>query len=451
MTIDEPGRIKHLLRRAAFGCRPSEWARWSALGSEGTLNALVDYEAIPNTLSTLPVDSLGALVAPQDTDSLKRYWIYRFCETTRPLEEVMTLFWHGHFATSDYKVQNPNTEWRQNMMLRKHAMGNFRDLIGAIAVDPAMLVWLDGNNSKKTAPNENFARELMELFTMGVDGGYTEKDVKAGAKCYTGWSYDDDKSKVNYHPKDHDDTVKLYLGQSGNWDTEQALDIVVRQPSMPKFISRKLFEFFVHDNPPEDEIDRLAARFTETNLSIRELVRAVLTSPQFYSDEAMYSRVKTPVQYAVSIVKTLDIPYRWLNDMQSYTDRMGQKLFDPPNVKGWKMGRNWINTDTMTARLNYATHAVDSLRYRGLMKDHVTAAFNAMGRNADVIFSNAEDAVLAVWEWLLPSVKIPDQTYSALVAYMLAGAPKTPTKNYFWDRSSGLVELVLTCPQFQYA
>jgi uncharacterized protein (DUF1800 family) len=363
----------------------------------------------------------------------------------------MTLFWHGHFATSDYKVQNPNTEYRQNVMLRKHAMGSFRELIGEIAVDPAMLVWLDGNNSKKAAHNENFSRELMELFTMGVNGGYTEEDVKAGAKCYTGWSYNDDRSQVNYHPKDHDDTVKTYLGQTGDFDTEHALDIVVKQPATAQFISHKLFEFFIHDNPPAQEVDRLAARFTETNLSIRELVRAVLTSPHFYSDEALYSRVKTPVQYAISIVKTLDIPYRWLNDMQNYTDTMGQKLYDPPNVKGWKMGQSWINTQTMTARLNYATHAVDSLRYRGLMKDHVTAAFKAMGRNADTIYSSAEDAVLTTWEWILPSVKLPDDTYALLVGYMNAGAPKNPTKDHFWNRAPGLVELVLTCPQYQYA
>jgi uncharacterized protein (DUF1800 family) len=447
----ETFRIQHLLRRTACGFRPGEWRQWADLGQEGALKRLVDYDDIPQTIEPLPTDVLGNLVAANDVDSLKRYWLLRFCETSRPLEETMTLFWHGHFATSDYKVQNASIEWKQNELFRKHAMGNFRELIGEMAVDPAMLIWLDGNNSKKKAPNENFSRELMELFTMGVDGGYTEHDVKEGAKAYTGWSYDDDRNQVSFHPKDFNAQNKIYLGQEGNFGMDQALNIVARHPSTARFISKKLFEFFVHDDPPPEELERLSAIYFKTHYSIRELVRGVLSSPRFYSGEALYSRIKSPVQFATMMTKTLNLTYKWVGDIQNYTDSMGQQLLNPPNVKGWKQGRNWINTNTITARLNFATHAVDQLRYRGLARGHITSALTYMDHDADKAFSSPETAVSAIWAWLMPSAIMPDETRTHLVAYMKAGAPKDAKKEFYWDRAAGLVELVFTCPEYQLA
>jgi uncharacterized protein (DUF1800 family) len=451
MITGEAARIKHILRRAAFGCRSGEWAHWASLGAKGTVNALVDYNSTAVKIPDLATDSLGGLVAPNDTDSLKRYWLYRFCETTRPLEEVMTLFWHDHFATSDYKVQNPSLEYRQNQLLRKYAMADFREILGKIAIDPAMLIWLDGNNSTKKAPNENFSRELLELFTMGVDGGYTEHDVKEGAKSFTGWSYDYDRYKVNFNPKNYNELPKQYLGQSGNFSLDQSLDIVAAHPSTARFISKKLFEFFVHDNPPAEELDRLSRVYFENRYSIRELVRAVLNSPHMFSDEATYSRVKSPVQYCVMMVKTLDVPYSWINDMQGYADNMGQQLFNPPNVKGWKTGRNWINTNTMTARLNFAKHAVDQWRYRNLAKDRVTAGLAMSHLNADHSFKTAESAIDDVWDWLLPSIKMAPDTRQVLKDFMHEGSPKKPNPDFYWGRAAGLVELILTCPEYQLA
>jgi len=451
MIVGEAARIKHLLRRTAFGYRTADWKHWSDLGEKGALKALVDYDSIPTHIPELTTDSYGGLVAPNDTDSLKRYWLYRFAETPRPLEETMTLFWHGHFATSDYKVQNPSMEWRQNRLFRKHAMGSFRDMIGAVATDPAMLVWLDGNNSTKKAPNENFSRELLELFSMGVDGGYSETDVKEGAKCFTGWSYDDDRSKLTFHPDRYNGDSKNYLGSKGELDMEQVLNIVAAHPSTAKFLSKKLFEFFVHDNPPPEELDRLCAVYFKSKYNIRELVRAILTSPHFYSQEALYSRVKMPVQYTVMAVKTLDIPYKWISDMQSYADNMGQELFNPPNVKGWKMGNSWINTNTLTSRLNFATHVVDQLRYRGLVKDTVKAGLASNGLNADAVFSKPYMAVEEVWNWLIPSAPIPDDTRKFIEAYMRSNEPKNPDLNFYWNRAPGLVELIMTCPEYQLA
>ncbi len=451
MITGEAARIKHLLRRAAFGCRSHEWGHWSALGEKGALNELIDYESIPVKLPDLATDSMGGLVAPNDTDSLKRYWLYRFCETTRPLEEVMTLFWHGHFATSDYKVQNPSIEYRQNQLFRKHAMGSFRQMLGEIAVDPAMLIWLDGNNSTKKAPNENFSRELLELFTMGVDGGYTEHDVKEGAKAYTGWSYDNDRYKIKNNANNYNDESKQYLGKSGDFNLEQALDIVAAHPSTADFISTKLFEFFVNDNPPKEEVDRLSKIYFASRYSIRELVRGVLTSPHFYADDSLYSRVKSPVQFTVMMVKTLDVPYSWIGDMQNYTDNMGQQLFNPPNVKGWKPGQNWINTNTMTARLNFSKHAVDQLRYRQLVKEKVTAGLAISHTNATDSFKTAETAIDDVWDWLLPSIKMAPDTRQMLKDYMHTNAPKKLNPNFYWDRAPGLVELILTCPEYQLA
>ncbi|MDR3689262.1 MAG: DUF1800 domain-containing protein [Fimbriimonas sp.] len=451
MITGESARIKHLLRRAAFGYRSSDWARYASLGEAGVLKTLVDYDSIPMKITDLPLDDMGGLVAPNDVDSLKRYWLFRFCQSSRPLEEVMTMFWHHHFATSDYKVQNPSIEYRQNQLLRKHAMGSFRDLLGVIAIDPAMLIWLDGNNSTKKAPNENFSRELLELFTMGIDGGYTEHDVKEGAKSFTGWSYDSDRFQVKFNDKNFNDTPKEYLGQKGDFNLGTTLDIVARHPSTPRFVTKKLFEFFVHDNPPPEEIDRLCKVYYDTRYSIRELVRAILTSPHFYSDEALYSQIKWPVQYTVMLVKTLDVPYTWIQDMQSYADNMGQQLYNPPNVKGWKTGRNWINTNTMTARLNFAKHAVDQLRYRQLVKQRVTDGLAMAHLKADASFRTAETAIEDVWEWLLPSMPLTPDTRQMLKDYMHTGAPKKPTESYYWDRAHGLVELILTCPEYQLA
>lgn len=451
MIAGETARLKHLLRRTAFGYRTSEWEHWAGLGEHKALQTLVDYDAIPQNVPDLATDSYGGLVAPNDTDSLKRYWLYRFSVSHRPLEETMTLFWHGHFATSDYKVQNPNMEWRQNKLLRKHAMGNFRELLGEIATDPAMLVWLDGNDSSKKAPNENFSRELMELFALGVDGGYTEQDVKQGAKCYTGWSYNEDRNQLTFHGDRFNDEDKHYLAKSGDFDMSTALDIVAAHPATGPFICKKLFEFFVYDDPPADELKRLAGIYYKSNYKIREIVRAILTSPHFYSEKALYSRVKTPVQYTVMMVKTLDIPNKWINDMQNFCDSMGQRLFDPPNVKGWKMGRTWINTNSMTARLNFGTHAVNQLRYRGMVKQTVSDALALDRIDPDHAFGVPDEAVEAVWNWLLPSMPLKDDTRRLLVEYMLADGPKNPDSNYFWNRASGLVELVMTCPEYEMA
>jgi uncharacterized protein (DUF1800 family) len=286
---------------------------------------------------------------------------------------------------------------------------------------------------------------------MGIDGGYTEHDVKEGAKAYTGWTYNGDRSEVSFRPKDFNDGPKQYLGHEGSFDMDKALDIVAAHPSTGKFISKKLFEFFAFDDPPPEEVTRLSAIYFGTHYSIREVVRGILTSPLFYSEKALYSRVKSPVQYAVMMCKTLDLPYQWINDMQNFTENMGQQLLNPPNVKGWKPGRNWINTNTMTARLNFATHAVDQLRYRGLVRGHVTTALTTYDRDADKAFSDPLTAVEAIWNWLLPDTILSEQNQSTLVAYMKATQPKNPTKDHYWNRAAGLVELVMTCPEYQLA
>jgi uncharacterized protein (DUF1800 family) len=412
---------------------------------------LVDYESLPQTVAPLPSDDYGNIVSGGYREALQQYWLFRICETARPLEETMTLFWHGHFATSDYKVQNDNMMWRQNETLRKHAMGSFRDLLGVIAIDPAMLVWLDGNGSKKNAPNENFSREVLELFPMGVDGGYSEVDIKQGAKSFTGWSYDDDANKINFAPRNWDPADKHYLGTVGPWDLDQTLDIIAKHPSTARFISKKLFEFFVFDNPPKEELDRLSAVYFKTHYSIRELVRAVLTSPHFYSDQALYSRVKSPVQFAVSTVKLLDLPNKWISNLNDHTNRMGQELLNPPNVKGWRGGESWMNTNTIVARMNFATDAVNAIRYRGLMRNRITDAFQAHGWDPEKAFGDPDTAVQAIWDWMLPSTTLSEPTRRSLVAYLKTGAPKQPNADYYWERAFGLVNLLITSPEFQNA
>ena len=203
-------QLSHLLRRAGFGARPAEWTEYAKMGIPAATDRLLNPERVPDTLAPLLAGIQGDYVDFDDINSLRKWWMYRMSHTPRPLEEKMTLFWHGHFATANYKVDNPRWMWMQNETFRTHALGNFKTMLQAVSRDPAMLVWLDGAENRKGRPNENYGRELMELFTLGVGGGYTEQDVKEAARAFTGWRYDRDKSVFVFDPDRHDDGVKTF-------------------------------------------------------------------------------------------------------------------------------------------------------------------------------------------------------------------------------------------------
>jgi len=351
--ISSDWQIPHLLRRAGFGASPSDLDDFRNLGVSGSLDQLINYENTydPN-LSDTPDITMTFTLKParSDMSALIWWWINRMVMTSRPLEEKMTLFWHNHFATAIYKVRSPFLMFQQNQLLRSRAMGKFEELLMGITEDPAMLLWLDGATNRKGVANENYGREVMEVFTIGR-GNYTEDDVKAAARAFTGYTLNKDGNAV-FKPRLHDDGSKTFLGQTGNFDPQDIVHILANHPATARNLSTQLFQFFAFDNPTSDIIDRLSNIYMGSGGDIKAVVREILTSPEFMSQQAYLSGVKSPVEYVVSALRSLDaavtpnVAIRTLNNM-------GQLPFDPPSVFGWPSGIAWINTSTMLERYNF--------------------------------------------------------------------------------------------------
>src|SRR5262245_23489602 len=298
-------KVGHLYRRAAFGANWSELEAGVKNGPDAAIDLLLkagpDQDNLDDMTATLARSIANANADKQAT----AWWLYRMLYTTNPLREKLTLFWHNHFATSNAKVQNVGYMLGQYELMRRHALGNFRVLLQEISKDPAMLIWLDTNVSKKGMPNENYARELMELFSLGI-GNYTEKDIREAAKAFTGWSIQD--RKAVYNAGQHDDGDKTVLGKSGKFKGDDIVNICLEQKSAPYFITAKLFRFLVSDSvPPTAElIAPLATRFRKTDYDFGDLVSTVLRSNLFFSPLVYRTRVKAPVDFALGIVRGLE-------------------------------------------------------------------------------------------------------------------------------------------------
>ncbi len=352
----------HLLRRVGVG------------GTDAEIDALVGLTrgAAVNRVLRAALDA-PTPARPQWIDDREWYrqmtatgwWMDRLMHSPAPLQEKMTLFWHGHFATEQQKVYEMDLMMDQNMLFRTEGLGNFRDLVQAVSVQPAMLIYLDNETNEKGAEQENFARELMELFTLGV-GNYTEGDVISMAKAWTGyntvgyvkingtWTY---VSDYVFKPELHDNSNKTLFGITRNWSGPAAIDEICygsKAVQCSRFIARKLWRFFAHNSPSAALVDSLAATFRAENLNIAELVRAILTHPEFWGDESRFALVKSPVEYVGSLVKRTGVPV----EGQQYhylMSGMGQVLFEPPNVAGWKNNGYWLSTATAWGRARFAT------------------------------------------------------------------------------------------------
>ncbi|WP_165423719.1 DUF1800 domain-containing protein [Ktedonosporobacter rubrisoli] len=348
-------QIGHLLRRAGFGALPEDLATYGPLGFNGAVDRLLNYQqvsddAMENRLKALNLD----LNKPIDQ---QRWWLLRMAWTQRPLLEKMTLFWHGVLTSSYRKVGGPKAYMRmivQNQFFREHAFDTFDNILLGITSDPAMLVYLDLTKSRKHAPNENYARELMELFTLGL-GHYTQQDVTAGAASLTGWHVVGSTTSSHYVAADHNTQMKQYLGHTGNLDYKDVVHILANHPAASWFICRKLFTFFAYENPSETDLQPLVDTYTKSNHNIGAVMRALLLSPQFSSPKAYHSRIKSPTEFVVGTYRALGRPGDG-NELGRMTAGMGQTLFDPPNVAGWpgdKISSLWLNSGTWLARLNY--------------------------------------------------------------------------------------------------
>ncbi len=354
----------HLYRRAAFGANFDELRLAEKRGLQTTLDLLLQGE--PDCDDLLPsLLTAGQFTVEVDRPAdLRGWWLYCMLHSGHPLREKLTLFWHNHFATSIAKVNSAREMFNQNKLLRQHALGKFGPFLLAISKDAAMLHWLDSNSNIKGKPNENYAREIMELFSLGV-GHYTEKDIREAARAFTGWHTDSDGYGFEFNPRLHDDGVKTVLGQTGNWNGDDVVRILLQQPAAALFLVRKLYRFYVSEthNPPDRFLQPLADSFRKSEYDIAALVRRILSSRHFFSEYAFRQRIKSPVEFVLGAARAVyrdydpkDKKYQPLTqqDLVRHIDAMGQVLFAPPNVKGWRGEKSWLNTATMLARDNFA-------------------------------------------------------------------------------------------------
>lgn len=368
----------HLLNRAGFGGPPDEIQQLVALGPELAVARLVDYEKIPDATPAPEWarpdperrKKLQALrkadaeqrrqmqreerqVQREQMTELRHWWLSRMAQGPRPFQEKMVLFWHGHFATSVDKVREPYLMWRQNELFRRLATDNWLRLLVEMAQDPAMLIWLDQAQSRKQHPNENFAREVMELFTLG-EGHYTEQDITEAARALTGWSYNRETQKFVDRPVLHDAGVKTVLGRTGPLNGRDVLAQIVAQPQAARFITAKLWNFFAGQPASSELTDVLAANFRQQGNNLKPFLRVLLRSEEFYDPALIRAQVKSPVQWLAGTIRMLEsaLPSPQLSG--GLTRELGQDLFAPPNVKGWDGGLSWITTNTLLARYNEA-------------------------------------------------------------------------------------------------
>ena len=443
----ERRRIAHLLRRAGFGGSPEEIETYLRLGFDAAVDRLVNYEQIPN-------DALEARVAEAEAafgervrlPELQLLWLTRILHTARPLEEKMVLFWHNHFATANTKVGAPPLMYAQNQLFRQHAMGSFRELLYGVSRDPAMLRWLDSNSNRRASPNENYARELMELFTMGVDQ-YSQDDVTEAARAFTGWFFNRELGFV-FNRNQHDFGEKTYLGRTGDWDGDDIVNIILEQPVTAEFIAGKMFAFFVHDHPTPGTIASLASGFRSTDYNVRELVRSILRSPEFSSEEAYHRLIKSPVELVIGGIKQTGVSEINRN-LLGVLNRMGMTLYNPPDVSGWDWGTAWIGSATLLERVNFAnfltTQRGDNAHF-GLDPADFLRKLGA-STPAQIVDRSLD---------LLVEGDVSPEIRDGLVAYLTNGYEGRP-EEFTGDAGRmdrtlrGLVHLIMSTPVYQMA
>lgn len=358
---------RHLLNRTSFAAGPADIETFAALTREQAVDRLLSWTGKPAVTPPPPwmgepFESLRRFrgLGPEERKlalrelfrkafELQAWWLTEMLVTPSPLTEKMTLFWHNHFVSSQQKVRSPQLMYRQNALLRRHALGNFGELLHAVARDPAMVIYLDSASNRKGQPNENFAREVMELFTVG-EGHYGERDVKEAARAFTGWGIDPDRGEFAFRRLAHDDGVKTVLGRSGNFNGDAVLDILLAQPRTAEHIAAKLWREFVSPDPDPAAVGRIAKAFRESGYEIGPALRALLTSDAFYEPRHRAALIKSPVELVVGTLRQFSFTTGEPLPFVLSTAQLGQNLLAPPNVKGWPGGEAWINSTTLLAR-----------------------------------------------------------------------------------------------------
>lgn len=425
----DPADVAHLLRRTEFVARPS---RISALQALPLSAAVDDVLNVPPTSLTIPAE-----IATQQADHnyeqfvfALHWWLDRMVDAPRPVAEKMALFWHGHFCTSWDKVFDTGWMMEQHKLFRDQALGNFRALAHGMSQQLAMLIYLDGIDNHRDSPNQNFARELMELFVLGV-GQYSEDDVVAAARAWTGYGIDWTTRTYRFWPADHDDGPKTFFGTTRNWDGPGIIDEILRDDAAKKrvasrFLARKLWEFFAHPNPPQVVVDAIGDVLLASDMEVKPALRALLLRPEFYSDTAKTGLVRTPVEYVVAVhaqtgLRCADTNPEWT------MEAMGQMPFRPPNVAGWKPNRYWVNTSAWAARTDFARRVTWKLR-EGHAWDHLE--------------TDSPGAAIASLEQAF-AISLAPPTRAAMAGFFAA--------EQYWWRATNALTMTMLAPELHLA
>ena len=464
--------MAHLLRRAGFGATRDELETYVAKGYEETVEELLYPERKPVWEEDIYLRNFPDLQDRTAAEPCQVFWAYRMIATQRPLEEKIALFWHGIMCSGGGKADSTLQVTHQVEMFRRHGLGSFRELLMQLSTDPAMLYYLDNTESHKTAVNENYGRELLELFSMGagMDGklNYTEEDVKACSRAFTGWSVENSfplfphsptQWSFLYDPGDHDDSEKTFLGETGRWNGADIIDLIVRQPATARFISRHLYTFFVGDEPqvpnwtdtqPQDmeAIEILEKTFVESDYDIREVLRVLFNSDFFKN--AQFKKIKSPAEVVIGTMRLVGdytAPKRDLMDIVWEMVYMGQELLNPPTVEGWHTGRGWIDTGTLVVRTNFVADQLGKTDLPGVqaMLDWL------MHRNDAGTPEGFVDACLD----LLGPLEVTESTRSAFVARAREGGPLNQDteedQRAFRKRAVEMLQLISASAEYQYA
>lgn len=434
----------HLLRRAGFAGTLEEIARLAALGRDGAVDSLLNYEQIDDSAMER---GLERYIQTNNLDltqfrPIQMWWLYRMIYTKRPLLEKMTLFWHGHFATAIKKVAIAPLMLQQNQTLRRLALGSFEALTLEIAKDPAMIMWLDNNTNIKGSPNENFARELFELFTLGIrdpitgQPAYTEQDIKEAARAFTGWTIR--RGQFYFNASQHDDGPKTVLGRTGNWNGTDVVSFAVQERSTGRFLAKKLWEFFAYLNPEPAIIEALADVYFASKYNMKAVMRALLLRDEFYGERARFAAIKSPVELVVGAMRQLQADLN-LRALPGVLSLMEQDLFNPPDVSGWHGGLHWINTATMLVRYNFANLLATA---RGGNAGTFTPERLLAGKN----FQTPEHVVEYLLQVLGP-LRVSDTTRQLFLDYLGRDFQLTPQS--IDNKVRGLIHLMMTLPHYQ--
>lgn len=434
----------HLCRRAGFGANSEELDELVEKAPADIAHDFVE-DARQAAQHDPETDALAtAMLATGNPKKLAAWWLHRMLNSpwsgnearaASPLLEKLTLFWHGHFATGADKVDDAEMMFAQNRLLRRHALGDFGQMTQEISRDPAMLIYLDSTTNRKAHPNENYAREIMELFCLG-EGNYTERDIQELARCFTGWEVRRNRFRFNRYQ--HDSELKTILGETGNFGGEEGVDIVLKQNALPRFLAGKLIRFFVFDEPaaPEHLVEPLATLLRQSDLQIGPVIETILSSNLFYSPLAVGRKVRSPVELGIGLLRCLHGSTN-LELLARRLDEIGQSVFYPPNVKGWDGGRTWINTSTLLGRSNLVGEVLrhEATRFDG-------ASLETLARTHQV---DSPERLIHWLDQLLMAVPFDSTAKQELLTFakQTTGSPSR--------RIAELIHTMSTVPQFHLA